>query len=205
MPLLVDEEAGGGQEDADGGDGDATEPEQSLFGQERDRADDQTHFEEDFAAVETVGSVADDVAFGFQFLGLVADGVFVFFVAFDFLDVFLVDGGDFFFIAGREDGEHVGDGFHLVKADVLRLVVIPLIAGFGLKEEFFGVGAVAEKSDDGAEDGDDGDRYGDGDGERVMVCVFFLFGELDAFGHFVVASFRVVGVLQNYLTILVGE
>ncbi len=189
--LLVDEEAGGGEDHADGGDGHAAEPEEALFGEERDGADDQAHFQEDFAAVETVGAVADEVALGFQFLGLIADGVFVFFVALDFLDVFFVDGGDFFFVAGGEDGEHVGDGFHLVEANIFGLVVGPLVAGFGLEEEFFGVGAMAEESDDGAEDGDDGDGYGDGDGERVMVRVFFLFGEFDAFGHFVGASFRI--------------
>src|SRR5579863_944534 len=72
---LVDEEAGGGEEDADDGDGDAAEPEEAFFGEERDGADDQPHFEEDFAAVEAVGAAADDVALGFEFLGLIADGV----------------------------------------------------------------------------------------------------------------------------------
>ena len=79
----------------------------------------------------------------FKILGLIADGVFVFFVALDFLDVFFVDGGGFFFVAGREDREHVGDCFHFVEADVFGLVVGPLVAGFGLEEEFFGVGAMA--------------------------------------------------------------
>jgi hypothetical protein len=79
-----------------------------------------------------------------------------------------------------------------------------LIAGFGLEEEFLGVSAVTEKCDDGAQDGDDGDGNGDRNGERVMVRVFFLFGELDAFGHFVGASFRCF-VLKDYLTELAGE
>jgi hypothetical protein len=85
-----------------------------------------------------------------------------------------------------------------VEADVFGLIVIPLIAGFGLEEEFFGVGAVAEESDDGAEDGDDGDGYGDGDGEWVVVGVFFLFGHFDAFGH-------VLGVLSDWLLRVLGE
>ena len=77
-----------------------------------------------------------------------------------------------------------------METNIFGLVVGPLVAGFGLEEEFFGVGAMAHEGDDGAEDGDDGDGYGDGDGERVMVLVLFVFGELDAFGHFCCGAFR---------------
>jgi hypothetical protein len=80
-----------------------------------------------------------------------------------------------------------------------------LIAGFGLEKEFFGVGAMTEQSDDGAEDGDDGDRNRDRDSQGVMFFVFFVFGQFDAFGHFWLRVLSGCGKrLGNYLMILGG-
>jgi hypothetical protein len=58
------------------------------------------------------------------------------------------------------------------------------------------VGAVTEERDHGAEDGDDGDGYGDWDGERVAEFVFFVFREFDAFGHFCWASFQILKTIS---------
>src|ERR1700733_761193 len=91
-------------------------------------------------------------------------GLPLFYMGFVFVD-FLADGS---LIGGGLDGQEVDGYGEIVHADLLGLVLVPLIAGAGLHEHGFGVGAVADNGDHGDEDSEDGNSERD-DFERFTT------------------------------------
>ena len=64
----MEEEPGGGEDDSGEGDKHASKPKNTALGQQGDRADDQTYFEESFAAIKAIGAATDEIAVLFEFL-----------------------------------------------------------------------------------------------------------------------------------------
>src|SRR5690242_19916700 len=139
----MEEETRGGENDSREGDKHAAEPETTALGEQGDRADDQTHFEESFAAIKAIGPAADEIALLFKFLGLFADVLSVGFVALDFLQIFLAQTRGLFLVQWRECAEHVGGGLYVAAANIFCLIIGPLVGGLRLQEDLLGVGAMA--------------------------------------------------------------
>jgi hypothetical protein len=85
----MEEETGGGENDSGEGNQYSAKPESTPLGEQGNGANDQTNFEEPFAAIKAIGAAADEGALLFELLGLFADVLFVGFVALDFLLIFL--------------------------------------------------------------------------------------------------------------------
>jgi hypothetical protein len=85
----VDQKAAEANHESDDTDRDSRIPEYFPFRQQGKGADDEGDFQDHFAGVEAVFAPGYDSPFVFKLLGLFADLVFVFLVAFRFLPIFL--------------------------------------------------------------------------------------------------------------------
>ncbi len=168
----------------------ATKPKGSAPGEKRDRADDQADFEESFSAVKTIGASAQKIALFFEFSCPLADVFLISLVPLNFLYVLLAQCCGLFFVLRGEGAEQIDDALHSVKADILCLIVGPLIGRLGLQQQLFRVGAVAEERDSRNQDGQDRDRHGNRNQEGIVSVLIVSFGQFDTFMHFDVFSLR---------------
>jgi len=118
----VEEEARNRQANTGKPDEHAAEPKGAALSEKRDRADDQTDFEERFSAVKTIGAPADKVALFFEFSCLLADVLFISIIAPNFFCVFFAQHFGLFFVLRGEGAEQVGDHRQTKRYDTLWVI-----------------------------------------------------------------------------------
>ncbi len=130
----------------------------AVAGEEGDGAEDDGDLEEGFAKIVAGGLVFGEFNVCFELTGR---GLFFGEVFFPFLDMGLIFPGLGGYGCGVDaglEGEEIDVDGEVVHADLLGLILVPLVPGAGLHKDSFGVGTVADDGDHGDENGEDGNR-----------------------------------------------
>ena len=180
----MDEERGGSDEEASDSNGKAEKEVGAVAGEEGDGTEDDRDLEEGFAEVVagSLGFCVGDLVV--EFVCFLLFGCYLGPPLFDVDFVLFALGAGGCGVEGGQDGEEIDRDREVVHADLLGLILVPLVGGAGLHENRLGVGAVAEDGDHGDEDGKDGDGKGD-DFEGLAFAVGSFFELVRKFLNFV--------------------
>src|ERR1700730_12791627 len=156
----------------------STDPKQAPLGEQRDRANYQPHFQQRLSGVKAIRAAADQVALFLKFLRSLADVCLVRFIPLLFLQILVANCRGLFLVRWRQCAQQIRDAFHLMEANILRLVVRPLIGGSRLQEQFLGIRAMSQQRRAGHQHPQN--RNGQRNRERVAI-LFAHFGNFRNF------------------------